>query len=170
MRALLDKFGKLSQKQSENLINKSPCLYYKSPAPSSPITATKAIQTDFPVEMLESYVVKKKRIFALLNIPHNSVSSVCSVPCKIKKIDQFDCLKSWNTFPNDACNNVRMTSQSPHRKKKDVRTVLKHTGTQERIFSQTTMPFMLEKDVAKETSPNKPDLLPILVMVLPAVL
>ena len=123
MRALLGRFGKLIERQSENLNNKSPCLYYKSPAPSSPVTATKAIQTDFPAEMLESYVVKnKKRILALLNIPYDSVSSVCSVPCKVKETDQFDRQKSWNTFPNETCISTGVTSKSLRPKGKDVGT------------------------------------------------
>ena len=73
MRGILDKFGKLTQKQSESQNNEPSRLYCRSPVPSSPITATKAVQTDFPVAMLESYVVKnKKQILALLNIPHSA--------------------------------------------------------------------------------------------------
>ena len=120
MRAILDKFGKLTQKLPENLNNEPSGMYCMKQAPSSPITSTKAVQTDFPVEMLESYVVKnKKRILALLNIPHDSVSSVCSVPCKVKKNDQFDHQKSWNTLPkNESC--ISATSHSPRPKVKDV--------------------------------------------------
>ena len=61
----------------------------------------------------KSYIVcinskNKKRILALLNIPHDSVSSLCSMPpnCSSRlknKTEQFDRQKSWNTFPNDSC-------------------------------------------------------------------
>ena len=91
------------------------------PVPSSPITATKAVQTDFPVAMLESYVVKnKKRILALLNIPHDSVSSLCSMPCKLKKTDQFEYQKSCNRISYNAENKSTVGSlTSPEPKSKD---------------------------------------------------
>ena len=101
MRLILDKFGKLTQKQSESQNNESSRLYSRSPLPTSPVTATKSVQTDFPVSMLESYVVKnRKRILALLNIPHDSSLSLCSIPCKAKKTEQFEHQKSWNTIPS----------------------------------------------------------------------
>ena len=123
MRGILDKFGKLTQKQSESLNNEPSRSHCRSPVPSSPITATKAVQTDFPVAMLESYVVKnKKRILALLNIPHDSVSSLCSMPCRFKKADQFDRQKSWNTIPYDVDDRVTSTikTHSPRPKLKDI--------------------------------------------------
>ena len=123
MRGILDKFGKLTQKQSESLNNEPNRLYCRSPLPSSPITATKAVQTDFPVAMLESYVVKnKKRILALLNIPHDSASSLCSMPGKFKKTDQFDCPKSWTTIPyaDDRVTSTAVTFPSPRPNSKEI--------------------------------------------------
>ena len=77
----------------------------------------------FPVAMLESYVVQnKKRILALLNIPHDSVSSLCSMPCKFKKTDQFECQKSWNKIPYNAEDKTPSTGgslTSPGPKSKD---------------------------------------------------
>ena len=114
MRAILDKFGKLTQRQMECQNNESTRSYSRSPLPASPITSTKSVQTEFPVAMLESYVVKnRKRILTLLNIPHDSVLSLCSMPSKPKKNDQFDHQKSWNTIPSDLSSRVNLTSPKP---------------------------------------------------------
>ena len=118
MRGILDKFGKLTQKLTENHNSESTRAYCKSPLPTSSITATKSVQTEFPVAMLESYVVKnRKRILTLLNIPHDSVLSLCSMPSKPKKNDQFDHQKSWNTIPSEL--NSRLTQKSPKPEQKD---------------------------------------------------
>ena len=80
--------------------------------------------------MLESYVVKnKKRILALLNIPHDSVSSLCSMPCKLKKTDQFEYQKSCSRIPYNAENKSTAGSlTSPEPKSKENEKILLLNG------------------------------------------